>query len=212
VSQQINLYDPAFECKRDLLSLPGAVAVWSLAIGVVVVALMAVTVRTSNLEHRLAQLAAEHDVTQADMTRLAAQLAARNSASDLVAEVKRLEVTLSGRKEVMSALQAGVIGDTRGFSEHFRAFTRQSVSGLRLIGLRVSNAGQDVVLEGRALRPELVPSYLQRLNREPVMRGRAFAELEMRRRKAAGQDAREEYIEFRLSTLPQRRTTGKDAQ
>jgi len=212
VSQPINLYNPVFERKRDLLSLPGAIAAWSLAVGVVVLALVAMAARTSDLERTLAQLSAEREAAQADMTRLSAQLAARKPASDLAAEAQRLEAALSSRKEVMSTLQAGAIGDTHGFSEHLRAFTRQSFNGLRLTGLRVANAGQVIVIEGRARRPEMVPNYLQRLSREAVMRGHAFAELEMRRRKSNERGAPEQYIEFRLSTLPPSRTAAEDAQ
>ena len=212
MSQQINLYNPLFERKRDLLSLPGAIALWSLAVGVVVVALVAMAVRTSDLERTLAQLSAEREATHADMTRLSSQLAARKPASDLAAEEQRLEAALSSRKEVMSALQAGAIGDTHGFSEHLRAFTRQSFNGLRLTGLKIANAGRVIVIEGHARRPEMVPNYLQRLSREEVMRGHAFAELEMYRQKTSERGAPEQYIEFRLSTLSPSRTTAKDAQ
>jgi hypothetical protein len=212
VSQQINLYNPAFEYKRDLLSLQGAVVAWSLAIAVVVLSLAFVGVRIGGLESTLAQLESERDATQADMTRLAAQLANRKPAPELAAEVQRLEVALSSRKAVMSSLGSGATGVTRFLSEYLAAFTRQSVNGLSLTGLRISNAGEDVVLEGRAQRPELVPEYLQRLNREEVMRGHAFADLEMRRPGFAGQTAHEQYIEFRLSTLPARRTNAKGAQ
>lgn len=203
MSQQINLYNPAFERKRDLLSFPGAVTAWGAALGLVIVVMLGMTLRNSNLEHKLAQTAAQRDAAQADMTRLAGQLAARKGNPELAAEVQRLEAALASRKEVMSTLQGGVIGDTRGFSAHLTAFARQSFSGLWLTGLRVSNAGQDVVLEGRAMRPELVPNYLRRLNREEVMRGHAFAELEMRRPESADPEvqAAANYIEFRLSTL-----------
>lgn len=212
MSQQINLYNPAFETKRDWLSLRGAVVAWSLAIGVVVLALAFVGMRTSGLESTLAQLESERDATQADMTRLAAQLANRKAAPELAAEVRRLEVALSSRKAVMSSLGSGATGVTRFLSEYLAAFTRQSFKGLSLTGLRISNAGHDVVLEGRAQRPELVAQYLQRLNREEVMRGHAFADLEMRRPEFARQTAYEQYIEFRLSTLPPRRTSARDAQ
>lgn len=203
MSQQINLYNAAFERKRDLLSFPGAVTAWGVALGVVIVVVLALALRSSNLEHKLAQTNAERDAAQADMTRLAAQLAARKANPELAAEVQRLEAALASRKEVMSTLHDGVIGDTRGFSAHLTAFARQSFSGLWLTGLRVSSAGQDVVLEGRATRPELVPNYLRRLNREEVMRGHAFAELEMRRpeTKRDGEPAQANYIEFRISTL-----------
>jgi hypothetical protein len=204
VSQQINLYNPAFEHKRDLLSLSGATAAWSLAAGLVIVVMLVMSMRTSNLESELARASAERDAALSEMNRLSGQLASRKSDTRLAAEVAQLEAEVSSRKEVMSTLQGGVIGDTTGFSQHLSAFARQSFSGLWLTGLKVSGAGQHVVLEGRAIRPELVPSYLQRLNREEVMQGHAFAELEMRRPDSksnpAGADAA--YIEFRLSTLP----------
>ncbi|KPK33764.1 MAG: hypothetical protein AMJ66_05000 [Betaproteobacteria bacterium SG8_40] len=204
MSQQINLYNPAFEHKRDLLSLSGATAAWSLAAGLVIVVMLVMSMRTSNLESELARASAERDAALSEMNRLSGQLASRKSDTRLAAEVAQLEAEVSSRKEVMSTLQGGVIGDTTGFSQHLSAFARQSFSGLWLTGLKVSGAGQHVVLEGRAIRPELVPSYLQRLNREEVMQGHAFAELEMRRPDSksnpAGADAA--YIEFRLSTLP----------
>ncbi len=204
MSQQINLYNPAFEHKRDLLSLSGAATAWGLAAAVVIVVMLAMSMRTSNLERDLLEASEARDAAQSEMNRLAGQLAARKSDVGLAAEVVQLEAEVSSREEVMSKLQDGIIGDTDGFSEHLSAFARQSFSGLWLTGLKVAGAGQYVVLEGRAVSPELVPGYLQRLNREDVMQGHAFAELEMRRPdskgKTDGADAR--YIEFRLSTLP----------
>ena len=94
------------------------------------------------------------------------------------------------------------------FRGHLSAFARQSFSGIWLTGLRVAAAGQDVVLEGRAVRPELVPNYLQRLNQEDVMQGHAFAELEIRRPEAADKaQGQARFVEFRLATLPESDTT-----
>jgi hypothetical protein len=204
LSQQINLYNAAFEHKRDLLSFAGAITTWGAALGLVVGLMLAMTLRSSNLEHDLARAAAERDAAQADLTRLAGQLAARKANPELTAKVQRLAAELAGRKEVMSTLRGGVIGNTHGFSKHLTAFARQSFVGLWLTSLRIANAGQDVVLEGRALRPELVPDYLRRLNREEVMRGHAFAELEMRQPESTRPAVQESanYIEFRISTLP----------
>ena len=78
MSQQINLYNPAFEHKRDLLSLTGAASAWGLAAGVVIVVMLAMSMRTSNLEGDLAQASAERDAALSEMNRLSAQLAARN--------------------------------------------------------------------------------------------------------------------------------------
>lgn len=204
MSQQINLYNEAFARKRDLSSLSGLATAWGIAALVVIVALLTTAVRTSNVRHNLMQESQVRDAAQTEMTRLASQLTARKSDPGLAAELVRLENGIASREEVMSTLHAGVIGDMQGFSEYLEAFARQSFSGLWLTGLKVASAGQDVVLEGRALRPELVPDYLQRLNREKVMQGHSFAELEMSRpdsKEANKGQARPNYVEFRLSTL-----------
>lgn len=208
MSQQINLYNPAFERKRDLLSLPGAASAWGLSALIVIIVVVAMSVRTGNLEHNLAQATAERDSAQAELNRFSGQLASRKPSIELAQQVAQLEAELASRNEVLSVLGAGVIGDTLGFSRHLSAFARQSFSGLWLTGLRVAAAGQDVVLEGRAVRPELVPNYLQRLNREDVMQGHAFAELEIRRPEESDKTAGEaRFVEFRLATLPGSDTT-----
>ena len=204
MSQQINLYNPAFERKRDLLTLPGSAAVWAIALAVTVAAAVAMDVRTGNLEHQLEQANAEREAAQANMAKLAGQLAARKPDAALALQIQQLEQGVASRKEVMSTLQGGVIGNTQGFSGHLHAFARQSLAGLWLTGLKVAGAGHDVVLEGRATSPDLVPAYLRRLNREKIMQGHVFAELEIRRPEKENDVPPRvpQFIEFRLATLP----------
>ncbi len=204
MSQQINLFNPAFARKRDLSSLSGLVTVWSVAVLVVLIAVLAAAVRTGNVEHNLVRESRVRESAQSEMTRMASQLSSRKSDPRLAADLARLEEGLASRKEVMDTLHAGVIGDMQGFSGYFEAFARQSFSGIWLTGLKVANAGQDVIVEGRAVRPELVPGYLNRLNREKVMQGHAFSELEMHRPESkdkAAQNSQPKFIEFRLSTV-----------
>jgi hypothetical protein len=205
VSQQINLYNADFAPKRDFSSLSALATAWGLAVLIVVAAVLATTARLDKVKQNLAQESQVRGVAQAEMTRLATRLSARRPDLELAAKLVRLENGLASRNEVMRTLHAGVIGDIQGFSEHLEAFARQTLSGLWLTGLEVSSAGRNVVIEGRATLPELVPGYVRRLNQEQVMRGHAFSQLEMQR-PASGSGARKhsqsKYIEFRLSTLP----------
>jgi len=205
VSQQINLYNPTFEKRRELLSLAGMLGIWGAALVLMAAAWGLASLRADAAAKTLQSESAATAAAQAEMQRLAAQVAARRGDPALAAALARLETELAGRNEVMQTLSGGVIGNTRGFSEYLRAFARQSFEGLWLTGLSVAGAGQDVVLEGRALRPELVPSYVQRLNREQIMKGHAFAELQMRRPEPEpGPERVREmmpFIEFRLATL-----------
>jgi hypothetical protein len=60
-----------------------------------------------------------------------------------------------------------------------RAFSRQILNGVWLTGFSIHGAGSEIGLQGRAMQPELVPAYISRLKREPVMQGKSFATLEM---------------------------------
>ena len=135
--------------------------------------------------------------------KLTGQAASRKPDAALEAEIAKLEGELSQARESMSAIKGGAFGTQQGFAEYLSAFSRQSVDGLWLTGFSISGGG-DIELRGRTLRPELVPSYIQRLNREPALAGRSFARFEMTRptepaaEKKAAQPAR--FLEFSLAT------------
>lgn len=201
--QQINLFNPAFVDKRGPLSLKTALMGW------VAVALLSVAfagyagMRNRQLAQQERDVAAKATAAQAEMQRLASRLSGRKQDPQIAAEIARLESEITGRDEVMAVLKGGALGDTRGFSEHLRAFARQSFEGVWLTGLHIAASGQDVAVEGRALRAEQVPGYLRRLNSESVMQGHPFSELLMQAPAPDPGDksgGRPPYIGFRLAT------------
>ena len=204
--QQINLFNAAFLDRRGRLTLKTAAMGW-LAVALLSVAFAGyASMRNRNLANQERNLAAKVTAAQAEMQRLAGQVGGRKQDAQIVGEIARLEAAIRGRDEVMMVLKGGALGDTRGFSEHLRAFARQSFEGVWLTGLRIAASGQDVALEGRALRAEQVPGYLRRLNSESVMQGHPFSELLMQVPAPDPGDksgGRPPYIEFRLTTLPE---------
>ena len=201
--QQINLFNPAFLDKRGTLSLKAALMGW-LAVALLSVAFAGYAgMRNRQLAQQEREATSKVTAAQAEMQRLAGQVARRKQDAQIAAEIARLESEIKGRDEVMAVLKGGAFGDTRGFSEHLRAFARQSFEGVWLTGLHIAASGQDVAVEGRALRAEQVPGYLRRLNSESVMQGHPFSELLMQAPVPDPQDksgGRPPYIEFRLAT------------
>ena len=130
----------------------------------------------------------------------------------LEGEIQRLENDLKSARDSMAVLEGGALGNRDGFARYMQAFARQSLDGLWLTGFSVGGGG-DVTIQGRVVRAELVPTYIQRLNGEPALKGRSFSALEMHRpappatpvdpgkeavpEKAA---AAPRYIEFSLAT------------
>jgi hypothetical protein len=203
VSQQINLYNPALAPKVDLFS--GRSVLLGLA-GVLVLSLLAWTLAALQARGVAAheqQQSARLAGLQAEVARLAQQVAARKPDPALRRELDSLEALLSARNEVMAMLGRGALGDTGGVSEYFRAFGRQRAEGVWLTGFTVAGGGSEIVIQGRTLDPQLLPGYLAKLRTETALRGRGFDSLTVTQPapvQAEGKAAADAgFLEFRLA-------------
>ena len=201
--QQINLINPALFRQRDRLSLKTALIGW-LAAALTTGALAGYSgMRNRQLANELSAATAAVTQAQSQMQQLAGQVSGRKMDPGLAVEIARMESDVAARDAAVAVLKSGSLGDTRGFSEHLSAFSRQSFEGVWLTGLQIAASGQDIALEGRALSAEHVPDYLRRLNTESVMQGHPFSELMMQVPASDPKDksgAQAPYIEFRLAT------------
>lgn len=179
MSQQINLYNPIFLKQEKHFSARTIVQ----ALGLILAALGAF------YAYALVQTRASESATREQRDRVAAQreqlvklgpqFSPEGRSKALEAEVARLEAEVKARESVLAALSTGELGNTAGFSEFLAALGRRAVPGVWLTGMNVGEAGNDLQLNGRALRPELVPVYLKALSEEPMMRGRRVTEMKL---------------------------------
>jgi Tfp pilus assembly protein PilN len=179
LSQQINLYNPIFLTRKKLFS---AVAM-AQALGLLI---LGSALMTAYAGYRLFALNKESEVTSAQLAVANAQLARvkaeygpRVKSQALEQQIQKTEAEMQSLKQVFEILQNGSIGNTMGYSNYLRAFSRQIVDGLWLTDVTIVGAGNEITLQGRALNPEMVPAYMNRLKRESVMQGKSFATLEM---------------------------------
>ena len=178
MTQQINLYNPAF-LKRNPVLEPGALLVYGLVFVMLTGGAIAARVR-SDFDGRARELAAlEQQVKaeQATTASLAAQKAAARKNPALEAEAGRLEARAIAGEENLAYIRSGALGNPEGFSELMRALSRQTLEGLWLTGFSVDGGGSAVVLRGRMFETDLLPSYLSRLGREKAFEGRRFDSL-----------------------------------
>lgn len=184
MSQQINLFNPDFRKKRELfgaLMLVQAVAV----LLVLMVGLYGYQFRqVQGLNKTIKDGVAQLDQERARYTKVVVEYAPRPKDPALEKKAEQLERQLKGDEAVLGVLQGGSLGNTQGYSAYMRAFARQIVSGLWLTGFSIQGAGNNMAIGGRALRAELVPAYIQRLNQEAATQGRTFSALEMQQPKA----------------------------
>ncbi|MBL8492012.1 MAG: hypothetical protein JNM82_14620 [Rhodocyclaceae bacterium] len=178
--QYINLVNPSLRQRRDPLTL--ALATGLALAGIAVIAgLAAVTGQQATAaQRRLA--AAEERLKQlrGEMTTLGNQAAARQADPKLNQDLARLQARIDGRQEILAALESPQVGNTTGFSDVMKAFSRQAAGGIWLTGFTVDQGGRQMRLAGRALEARQVPAYLDRLNAEKTFQGRSFAALDMK--------------------------------
>lgn len=209
MSQNINLLGPAFRKQRRLLTL----ATTAQALGITLAALFAYQFL---LQQQVNGLAAELRTAEgllgsqrSYVEKLKGKPTALKPDAQLEADIGQLEGELKTAREAMEALRGGAFGNQQGFAEYLRAFSRQSLGGLWLTGFSIAGNGE-LEIRGRVLSPDLVPSYIQRLNREQVLAGRSFARLEMSRPKPEPVAAKDKaagksplvprYLDFNLAT------------
>lgn len=213
MTQNINLLAPAFRKQRQLLSLARVAQCLALVLFVLFAYHFYLREQVGGLAEELSSAEKVLKSQRSYSDKLVGQSTQRKADTQLESEIARLETELKQGREAMDALKGGAFGNQQGFAEYLRAFSRQSVSGLWLTGFTIAGSGE-LEIRGRVVAPDLVPGYIQRLNKEKVLAGKSFAKLEMSRPQAEpeagkdkdkGKDAKQapraaRFLEFSLAT------------
>lgn len=209
MSQQINLFSPVFlKQKKTFSALNMVEALGLLVLGVVVFYGYA-SHETTNLTQEAEEASRQLNQSKVRLAQTSARYAPKKVDPALEVEVANLQSQLSARKTALNSLAVGLLPRDSGYAESMRALARQSLPGLWLTGFKLSRGGAEIEIVGRALQPDLVPTYIRGLNRERALQGRAMESLVMTQRQAAlpadakrpaGAPANYTYTEFRLGS------------
>ena len=178
MSQQINLFDPGLRTRRS----PLTAATMAAAVAVLIAGMLGY----HQLERRsLAQAEALRDKADTRVTELRAQLAVAGSQSRrdadkaLLDEIARLDARVKGWQDLLERLRGAGIGNTEGHAGFIEALAREHADGVWLTGVAIGGAAGGFSIQGRALRPELLPGYLQLLSREAALRGKRIGDMKI---------------------------------
>ena len=179
MSQQINLFNPIFLKQKKYFSALTMVQALGLLLLGSLLLIGFTTYQVSSLAKEVATTSAQLVQAQAQLTKITSDYAPRTKSKPLDDDIQKTEMEVKSLQQVFDILKVGDFGNTKGYSEYMRAFSREIVAGIWLTGFSIHGAGNEIGLQGRAVRPELVPAYIGRLKNEPVMHGKSFATLEM---------------------------------
>lgn len=211
MKQQINLFNPAFQPQKQVLSSATiALAVGAVVAGIAILAAIG-KMETAELQQQAASGAAQLEKCQARLATANREFIPRQKDATLEAQIAEATTQLAAMRHISGALSRGELGDTSGFAGYFKALARQSAQGLWLTGVTVGAGGAQIGIKGRTVDPAMVPGYLNRLTHEPLMQGKSFASLQISEaaplqvQDADGKPATRPapYIEFSLQSVPE---------
>ncbi len=210
MSQQINLFNPVFMKQRKYFSLFAMLQALGMIIAGSLIFYGYAIYQVDQLSRQLDENTKRYNAEQQRQARAVAEFSPKQSVQLLQNEVQRLEKQTAEQNEIIETLKSGALGNTIGYSEYMRAFSRQVVQGLWLTGFKVTGDAAQISLSGGVVSPELLPTYIQRLRKERIMRGKTFSTLKMQQSRAdesagGGQtpaSAARRYVEFTLYSSP----------
>lgn len=206
MSQQINLFNPAFEKRKQALSALGLLQ----GLGLVLAASAAVVWfgarQVAALERTAADAKVVLDAREAKRADVFARFAVPGKDPLIAGALGQAEADRSALLEAEQILQGGALGNTHGYADYFRAFARARVNGLWLTGASIAGAGKEIEigLQGRVVQADLLPQYISALSRESALQGKSFARLDMATAQLPAQAAvsvpAPRFIEFSLQS------------
>lgn len=207
MSQQINLFNPIFLKQRKYFSLLTMLQ----ALGLIVLGSLFfygyALYQVGQLKQQSEESTRRFNAEQARFARYTTEFSPQQANQTLQAEVQRLEKELAEQTRMVDTLKSGSVGNTTGYSQYMRAFSRQVVQGLWLTSFKVTGDAAQISLSGGVLDPESLPIYIQRLGKEQAMQGKSFSTLQMQQTKTEpGKEnksaAAARYVEFTIYSTP----------
>jgi cell division protein FtsL len=189
--QQINLYQPVFRQQRKIFSARTLL----LILVVVTVLLLALYVHARWTLAALNHTATSIEEQYRQMETQLGNLEIVNQSADsgaLDSEIERLRHSINEQQSILDGFDKLAVRSAAGFGEFFDALARQTLPGLWLTGIRLTQDGE-TELRGITLDPKLVPDYLQLLPDQPRFRSLQQGSLHLVRHEPDDAD-----IEFRI--------------
>jgi len=177
--QQINFYQDEFRseeqifCATTLLKFCGAIVL------AMILAYAFAAQKVTSIESE-SQIVARQETAAVERLQkirpIISSVGGEGTWSERIDDAQR---SLEEKQLVLSLLQGSTLGDTQGFSRYLRSLARQDTDGLWLTHVSLSALGDRTRLEGKALRGELVPVYLQGLAEEPPFAEQRFHQFQI---------------------------------
>jgi hypothetical protein len=177
MSQQINLLIE--KLRRPAISAERALVALSLLLAASLTYAMIERNKTSKVQDAVKSGETRLVGERASVKAMEDRLANRPKPDELNKEVAYLTDLATNKQKVLEELRSGGAGSEAGYYDHLVALSKVSENGVWIMGVNITDAGSRMVIEGRALTPDAVVRYAQRLNEQFAPFGVKFSTMEV---------------------------------
>lgn len=195
--QQVNLYQAVLIDKREPLRARQVGLILLLFIALLTVLSLLGYRQTGGASQRLAALQKQQTAKIATITALEEQYPQRQKNALLEEEIQRSRDLLEEQKQLLGYFSVREEAGNDGILQLLDGLARNQRQGVWLRRIQLADGGRNIALDGSAVRPELVPQYLESLGEKGVLAGQVFSRLKLARlQEQPGQ------VDFSLESLP----------
>ncbi len=195
IKQQINLFQPIFRKERKLLSFHALLQ----ASGAIILLLLGLYgwgwQKTQQLQSDFISLQKQSQKQITQLNAIGIKRPDNQPELSLQQKLTQLEQQLLVERKTVAQLAQVRNSHSQGVSGYLESFSRQLPKGVWLTNFSVQAGGQNLIIRGSALKPALVPLFLEQLSAEATLSGTHFGLLQIERQKSD-----EKYIHFTVYT------------
>jgi len=172
--QQVNLYQPTVRKRWKLFSIQMTLSITLVMLFALFVVYYFGYQNQQKIRMNLQNAKLQEEGQLRRMEELQRKLYPKSKSQQLEQKLDLLKTERKQKSRILNRLQDQSISNTKGFSKYFKALSQQRMPELWLTNIRIHEGGEQMFLDGSALRADLVPEYLQRLATETAYKGRVF--------------------------------------
>jgi len=193
--QQVNLYQDSLRQGRNK---SGINLYWT---GLPTIAVLFICLSAylawdaKNTETQIQQHLHDLSAEQARIKLIESKIPKQDIDTQLAAEAALWQNMLDELTQTMQLLSGNTPDQSPGFSNYFQALSNQSIPDVWLSALYLDSQQQIINIKGSTFKPEKIPYFLQKLQKEPIFNGHSFAKLTMRK-----SEKMPDQMDFNLST------------
>ncbi len=179
MQQQINLYQLKKEKKKFDIKFEEILHVF----GVYLIGLALITAfdtygyfKIRKEEEALTRL---HEEQSKRLEAVSSKVPKEHTRKQIVAQIEKYDGQIKDKKKILSMLSQAKSTQIEGYSSYMEALASMSVRGLWLTEFVFKNNGGYLLLEGRTMDPELIPTLISNLSGSNDFSGKKFEVFKM---------------------------------